>query len=135
MRQDMRDVARRAYQAYVDKDRNAIESVIADNFHFTSPLDNDLNRETYFQRCWPNSQRIRKFDFIHMVEHGAGVFVVYECQNIDGTRFRNAEHLKVRSGKLTAVEVYFGWSLPHRARMGGFVDDTIADTVEGDAHR
>jgi hypothetical protein len=26
--------------------------LIAD-FHFTSPLDNRLDRETYFRRCWP----------------------------------------------------------------------------------
>jgi hypothetical protein len=31
-------IARACYQAYVDKDRAAIESLIADDFHFTSPL-------------------------------------------------------------------------------------------------
>jgi ketosteroid isomerase-like protein len=40
-------VARRYYQAYVDKDRSAIERLIADDFHFSSPLDNRIDRQTY----------------------------------------------------------------------------------------
>jgi len=35
-------VVRAAYEAYVTKDRAAIERLIADDFHFTSPLDNRL---------------------------------------------------------------------------------------------
>jgi len=31
------------------KDRAAIEKIIAEDFHFTSPLDNRLDRETYFR--------------------------------------------------------------------------------------
>ena len=38
-------IARKSYRAYVDKDRAAIESLIADDFHFTSPLDNRLDRK------------------------------------------------------------------------------------------
>ena len=50
-------VARAAYQAYVTKDRSSLEALIADDFHFTSPLDNRIDRDTYFERCWPNSER------------------------------------------------------------------------------
>ena len=47
-------IARANYEAYVTKDRSAIEPLIAEDFHFTSPLDNRINRATYFERCWPN---------------------------------------------------------------------------------
>ena len=50
-------VARASYNAYVTKDRSALERLIADDFHFTSPLDNRISRATYFERCWPNSER------------------------------------------------------------------------------
>ena len=33
-------VAKKSYQAYVDKDRAALEQVVADDFHFSSPLAN-----------------------------------------------------------------------------------------------
>ena len=45
---------RAALQAYVDKDRAAIERLVADDFHFTSPLDNGLDRAAYMRICWPN---------------------------------------------------------------------------------
>jgi ketosteroid isomerase-like protein len=35
-------IARAAYEAYVAKDRAAIERLIAPDFHFTSPLDNRI---------------------------------------------------------------------------------------------
>ena len=41
-------VARASYEAYVRKDRVAIEGLLAKDFHFTSPLDNRLDRATYF---------------------------------------------------------------------------------------
>ena len=55
------EIARASYEAYVQKDRAAIEALIADDFHFTSPLDNRINRSTYFARCWPNSQEYQGF--------------------------------------------------------------------------
>jgi hypothetical protein len=33
---DSAEIARRSYRAYVDKDRLAIERLIAEDFHFTS---------------------------------------------------------------------------------------------------
>jgi ketosteroid isomerase-like protein len=116
-------VARACYTAYADKDRAAIEALIADDFHFTSPLDNRIDRETYFARCWPNSETTERFDFIHFVAEADRVFVTYEGQWASGNRFRNTEILTVRDGKITDAEVYFGWSIPHEAAPGGFVDN------------
>jgi hypothetical protein len=74
MQHDPLAIARASYQAYADKDRAAIEALIADDFHFTSPLDNRIDRKTYFTRCWPNSAMLAGFDFIHLVPHGDRVF-------------------------------------------------------------
>ncbi len=124
-------IARAAYDAYVNKDRGALEAIIAKDFHFTSPLDNRLDRETYFRRCWPNSETIAGFDFINLVPDGDRVFVTYEGRNTDGRRFRNTEILTIRDEQLLDVEVYFGWSLPHRAPQGGFVDAPESDSQTG----
>jgi ketosteroid isomerase-like protein len=121
MNEDTVSIARRSYQAYVDKDREAIEALIAADFHFTSPLDNRIDRATYFNRCWPNSAEMRKFDFVQMVPSGDRVFVVYEGQT-DSRRFRNTEVMRIRDGRIVEVEVYFGWTIPHEAPSGRFVD-------------
>jgi len=112
-------IARACYEAYVTKDRSAIEALIAKDFHFTSPLDNRLDRATYFSRCWPNSEHMEGFEFIHLVPEGDQVFVTYEARTTGG-RFRNTEILTVKGNQLIEVEVYFGWSIPHEAPAGGF---------------
>ncbi|MGX1790916.1 nuclear transport factor 2 family protein [Bosea sp. NPDC055332] len=122
MPDDASDIARACYQAYVDKDRAALEALIAEDFHFTSPLDNRLDRETYFERCWPNSERIRACRFRHVIAIGETVFVTYEVDGNDGKGFRNTEILTIRDGRIVEAEVYFGWSLPHPAPDGGFVE-------------
>jgi len=117
-------IARAAYGAYVSKDRAAIEALIADDFHFSCPLDNRLDRAAYFARCWPNSKTTESFKFIHLVQHGEQVFVTYEARGAGGHRFRNTEIVTVRGLKIVEVEVYFGWDLPHKAAVGGFLANT-----------
>ena len=120
---DVEEIARAAYEAYVAKDRAKIERLIADDFHFTSPLDNRIDRATYFERCWPNSAWIKDFAYINLVADGDKVFVTYEGHSTRGNRFRNTEILTIRNRQIVEVEVYFGWSIPHKAEPGGFVSD------------
>jgi ketosteroid isomerase-like protein len=121
-------IARASYEAYASKDRAQIEALIADDFHFTSPLDNRIDRAAYFAHCWPNSETSESFDFINLVADGERVFVTYEGKTTQGHSFRNTEIVTVREGKITDVEVYFGWSIPHEAQPGGFVDDKNASS-------
>jgi SnoaL-like domain len=121
-------VARGCLEAYVSKNRAAIEALVAEGYHFTSPIDNALDRETYFKRCWPNSKAMRGFEYIYQVEDGDRAFIVYEAHTTSGKTFRNSEVHTVRDGKLVATEVYFGWDLPHKAPQGGFIEN------EGEGH-
>jgi len=116
-------VARACLEAYVAKDRAAIEALIAEDYHFTSPIDNALDRNTYFARCWPNSRAMTGFDYIYQAEDGNRAFIVYEAHTATGKTFRNSEVYTARDGKLLATEVYFGWDLPHKAPQGGFIEN------------
>ena len=126
-------IARASYEAYVNKDRSAIEALIADDFHFTSPLDNRIDREIYFKRCWPNSQNVQRFDYIHLVPEDDKVFVTYDARTTGG-RFQNTEILTVKGNQIVDVEVYFGWSIPHEAPLGGFIEETTASTPGSKQH-
>jgi len=125
--ESVRDVVRAAYAAYETKSRAMLESLLSDDFHFTSPLDNRLDRETYFRICWPNSERIAEFRFVNLVVDGERAFVTYDGRCQDGRRFRNTEIVTVRNGKIVEVEVYFGWSIPHSAPSGTHVDEATGD--------
>jgi ketosteroid isomerase-like protein len=120
--QSVSATAKGIFQAFADHDRAAIEALVADDFRFTSPLDNGLDRKTYFERCWPNNEQLAAFEFVRVVENGAEAVVTYEARTTDNRKFRNTEILTVREGQVSAVEVYFGWSIPHEAPAGGFVN-------------
>ncbi|MGH8249768.1 MAG: hypothetical protein ACREVI_03560 [Steroidobacteraceae bacterium] len=67
-------------------------------------------------------RRVAKFEYRHLVGDDGRAFVTYELTKTNGERFCNAEILSTRNGKVTDVEVYFGWMIPHEAPAGGFVD-------------
>jgi ketosteroid isomerase-like protein len=122
LKDDPKSIVREMYQAYVDKNRAAIEALLSEDFHFTSPWDNRLSRATYFDRCWKNSETTTGFKFVNLVSEGEHVLVTYEGQNTNGKRFRNTEIITFRDGKIVDVEVYFGWSIPHEAPEAGFIN-------------
>ncbi len=111
-------VAKACLHAYVAKDRAALEALIGADFVFTSPLDNALGRDRYFAICWPNSALMAEVRFICEAQNGERAFLVYEATTTTGKRFRNCEAYLVRDGQLRAVEVYFGWNVPHEVPCG-----------------
>ena len=110
--------ARALYEAFAAKDRAAAERLIAEDFRFFSPWDNGLDRRQYFEICWPKSDRFQDFTLMDAIADGERVFVTYEVLTRAGDRFRNAEVLTIRKGRVSAVEVYFGWDIPHRVAPG-----------------
>jgi ketosteroid isomerase-like protein len=119
---DIEALVRRLYAAWPAKDRATVESLVDDDFHFTSPLDNRLDRASFFARCWPNSASMKSLELMRITVDGNLVLVTYEAETHDGKRFRNTEALRIATGKVQEVEVYFGWNLPHPAPLGGFVE-------------
>ena len=108
---DRAQLARDAFRAYETADRRLIERLLADDFTFYSPADVGIDRATYFERCWPNAELIRSYDFERIVQSGDEVIVTYEAEKTDGKRFRNTEVLTFDGDKIRRVEVYFGWNL------------------------
>ena len=105
------EVARDCYRAYESGDRRVVEEHLADDLVFSSPADVEIDRATYFERCWPNADLIESFDFKRLVEIGDEALVTYESTKTDGKRFRNTEILGFDGDKICRVEVYFGWDL------------------------
>ncbi|MCW1925288.1 nuclear transport factor 2 family protein [Luteolibacter arcticus] len=94
--------------AYEKKDRAALENLLTDDFTFSSPVDDRIDRERYFERCWPFSQRVETFRIEKLLADDEEAFVRYEALTKDGSAFRNLETFTVREGKIQHVEVYFG---------------------------
>lgn len=102
---------RKLYEAYAAGDRAAVEDLLSDDFAFSSPVDPELDRAGYFERCWPGAGLQQQFEFVRLLASGDEVIVTYEMTQADGTRGRNTEILTFRGEHICRAEVYFGWSL------------------------
>lgn len=59
----------------------------------------------------PNADTVRAFYASYLAQDRAAaddVFVLYEYELEDGQRYRNAEVITVRDGKVTESQVFFG---------------------------
>ena len=104
-------IVRDSYSAYECGDRSILEETLSDDFTFYSPADPGIDRATYFERGWPNSELLDSFAFVRLIDSGDEVIVTYESTKTDGSRFRNTEIFTFDGDKISRVEVYFGWDL------------------------
>jgi ketosteroid isomerase-like protein len=104
-------LVRDCYRAYESGDRALLEKTLAEHFTFSAPPDVGIDRATYFERCWPNSQNIEAFEYERLFEANDEVVVTYEAVRTDGRRFRNTEIFGFEGDKVSRVEVYFGWDV------------------------
>jgi ketosteroid isomerase-like protein len=103
-------IVRAQYEAFRDRRRADSEALLADDFTFTSPYDDAIDRDTFFERCWPGGDRFTDFAIERLTTDADGAFVTYFVTTDNGAQFRNTEYLTVRDGQIHRVDVYFGAS-------------------------
>ncbi len=101
-------IIRALFAAYMSNNRKAVEDVLADDFHFTSPYDDEIDKATYFERCWRNSDWIERHELEKIFVEGDGAFVTYNCVAKGGKNFRNTEFFTFEGDKIKRIDVYFG---------------------------
>ncbi|SCB29407.1 SnoaL-like domain-containing protein [Bradyrhizobium shewense] len=113
MSDDRERLIRDLSAAYLANDRQRVADALADDFHFTSPFDDDLDKATYFERCWSDSGWIARHDIERIFVRGEEAFVTYLCLATDGRSFRNTEFFTFASGKVRRIDVYFRAARQH----------------------
>jgi ketosteroid isomerase-like protein len=109
---DRVELVRESYRAFRDADREAIERLLSPDFAFYAPPDPGIDRDGYFERCWPHAGTTRSFEFERLIESGDEVVVTYVATREDGSRFRNTEVHTLDGNRICRQEVYFGWDVP-----------------------
>ena len=102
------DLVRRYFAAFYGGDRDMVDSLLADDFRFSSPDDPLLDKAGFFERCWPNRERLTDIDLDTVVDRGGELFVRYGARNDKGTRFHNVERLRTDGSQILSAEVYYG---------------------------
>ena len=102
------EIIRAVFAAYMANDRKAVEDAFADDFRFTSPYDDEIDKATYFARCWRNTGWIERHELERILVEGDEAFVTYKCVAKGGKHFRNTEFFSFAADKVKRIDVYFG---------------------------
>ncbi len=102
-------IIRTWYSAWELKDWSIAGRLLADNFAFTSPVDDHIGKQAFHDRCWGQAAHIKHFDLESVVAAGdSDAFVKYLCHTTSGTSFRNIEYFHFAGDAIAAIECYFG---------------------------
>ena len=112
MATDRKQIVRDSYAAFAAGDRSFFEERLSDHFVFSAPPDPRLDRDGYFERCWPGAGRGQDFEIVRLIESDDEVVVTYESDASRGGRGRNTEVITFDDeDRFVRTEVYFGWNL------------------------
>jgi ketosteroid isomerase-like protein len=110
MPQNKSEIIRALFAAYRANDRNAVENSFTADFTFTSPYDDEIDKATYFERCWPASVSgwLKAQTIERILVQDEQAFVTYQCITTDGKSFRNTEFFTFEGERIKRIDVYFG---------------------------
>src|ERR1700681_3598480 len=73
--QNKTTILRALFAAYLSNDRRAVEDAFTEDFRFTSPYDDEIDKSSYFARCWRVSDWIDRQELEQIFVEGDGAFV------------------------------------------------------------
>lgn len=95
------------FRAWQERDWEFVDKSLTDDFTFTSPYDDHLDKQIYRQKCWDTVKEIAEFKFVGIAEKDNEIFVRY-IGEINQTAVQNTEHFVIENGKIRSVTVFFG---------------------------
>jgi ketosteroid isomerase-like protein len=109
-RGEIEAIVRAQFEAFRDRRRADSEALLAPDFSFTSPYDDAISRNAFFDRCWPPGDHFAEFRIERVTADADGAYVTYLVTTNEGAQFRNTEYLTVANGQIHSAHVYFGES-------------------------
>src|ERR1700675_547767 len=103
-------IVRKWYAAWEQKDWGPVDSLLADNFTFSSAAGDDhISKSTFKEQCWKTQiDFIKHFDLERVSTGADDAFVKYLCHTTNGKSFPKAETIRTKNGKLQSIACYFG---------------------------
>ena len=104
------EIIRKWYAAWVNKDLDTFNMLLADDFTFSSAAGDDhISKGTFKTRCWDTQvQFIERVDLERISTGAEDAFVKYLGHTTNGKSFRNVEYFRIKDGKFESLECYFG---------------------------
>jgi ketosteroid isomerase-like protein len=104
------ELIRRWYKGWEKKDWHSLDILLADDFTFTSAAGDDhISKSDFKKNCWDTQiDHMAGMDPQRIFGSGDEAFVMYVGRTKNGKTFRNVEYLRLKNGKIEAIECYFG---------------------------
>jgi ketosteroid isomerase-like protein len=114
------ETVRNYYAAWEKKDWDSLNILVANNFTFSSPVDDHISKSSFKTGCWDTQANlIERFDLKRVIANGNDAFVMYVCHTTSGKTFRNVEYFQFGDEKVEAVECYFGGKNSYPSAVAG----------------
>jgi ketosteroid isomerase-like protein len=110
LRPNNEETIRKYFAAWEKQNWRPLDSLLADDFTFTSAAGDDhISKSAFKTQCWDTQINfIDRFDLERVFGSGNEAFVKYLCHTKNGKSFRNVEYFRLRDGKVETIECYFG---------------------------
>ena len=110
-KQQNEKLIRNYFQGFKEKNWTLVETQLDQSFTFTSPAPDDhINVGQFKKKCWPQSNHIKDFEFVKIIDLGEEAVVMMHVITNDNKLLRNVEYFKFKDGKIASIEVFFGGS-------------------------
>jgi len=101
-------------EAFQQQDRLAAEALLDEDFEFTSPQDDHIDKATWLERCFPTADHFEGPSTTLQIAEVDGIVLHRYEYRVNGVRWRNVEASQVADGRVKTVEVYFGGAVDPR---------------------
>ena len=105
---DRENTIRALFAAYIEGRKDLVRPMLTEDFTFSSPRDDHIDRDAYFEHCWPDKPPFRTVEIEYLTFAGNEAAVRYRAVKHDGSAFRNIESFRFEDDKIASVDVYFG---------------------------
>jgi ketosteroid isomerase-like protein len=103
------EVVQVMFDSYLKQDWQTADQLLADEFVFTSPQDDHIDKATFAERCFPTADRLVSQEVRYIAPTDQDdVFVMYDYVLKTGDHHRNVELLTVRDNRIVETQVFFG---------------------------
>jgi hypothetical protein len=106
------ELIKQFYEAFSNVDRNDfVENLLAPSFTFSAPPDPLLNRDEFFEKCWPEGHNLKDIKYVRVIENGDEVVITHEYIKPDYVKGCNTDIITFDRDKIIRLEVSFGWDI------------------------
>ena len=105
---DREATVRGLFAAYLANRKDEVSDMLTDDFTFSSPRDDHIDKAANFERCWPQPPAFRAIHIERISLEDNEALVRYRAEKQDGGAFRDVEVIRFHGDRIASVEVYFG---------------------------